>query len=295
VNEPSAPEQLRRRHPAIALIAGQLAPGLGFMLTGRPLLAVTTWLAFAVAILALPVLMIDGHAPWGPELLLSVHYIVFSAGCLLTAIAAAVLAVKDPPRRFGTLETPWLVLGFVVVSFAARHALWTRLLDRYVVTYALVPETSMAPDYAAWAKVSIIKRGFQPHKIAINDVVGIAANTTGWSKPYPGVARVIATAGSVVVVDEKGDISVDGFPVVRTPCPATVPHNGMSCTAEKQATPQGAVFRNTTSSSFPRTFTSTTVGLGQVFVLTDDRGRKLEAPAGLIAVSDILGRVVPVR
>ncbi len=293
MNEP-APE-LRRRHPALALIAGHLAPGLGFLLTGRPLLALATWLFFAVAMVGAPILIIDGHAPVGPDLLLSVHYITFSAGCLLTAIVAAILAVKDPPRRFGVFETPWLILGFLVVSFSARHAIWTRILVPHVVTYATVPETSMAPEYEAWAKVSIIKRGFQPHKLAINDVVGIAPNSTAWSEAYPGIARVVATAGSSVVVDEKGDVYVDGFPVVRTACAATVPHNGMSCTSEKQATPQGAVFRNTTASSFPRTFTPTTVGLGQVFVLPDDRGRKLKAPAGLVALSDVLGHVVRVR
>lgn len=169
------------------------------------------------------------------------------------------------------------------------------MLDARVVTYGLVPETSMAPTFEPWSRISIIKRGFQPHTLQPNDIVAIAADSAAWSKPYPGIARVIATAGSRVVVDEQGAIFVDGFPVIRTPCPPAVLHGGRSCTSEKQATKQGAVERNTTATSFPRTFTATSVGVGQVFVLPDDRGRKLEAPAGLIAVVDIVGHVVPVR
>lgn len=304
---------LRRRHPALAFIGGQLTPGLGFLLTGRPLLALLTWAILAAAILVLPLLIIDGVLPIGAEYLLSAHYLFFSVGCFVSAIVAGVLAVRDPPRRFTPYEGPWLVLGFVVLSFATRHALWSRVLDARVVSYGLVPETSMAPTYDPWSRVSIIKRGFQPHKLAINDIVAVRAGAWKKAAPsssspspsdasaavtppsYPGITRVIATAGNTVVVDDNGAIFVDGFPVVRTPCSALVPHNGLSCTMEKQATPQGAVERPVTSTSFPRTFTATSVGVGQVFVLPDDRGRKLDAPAGLVAVADVLGRVVPVR
>ncbi len=265
------------------------------MLTGRPLLALATWIVLAAALLFVPIGIIDGQLPIGSEYLLSAHYLVFSIGCFVTAIAAGVLAMRDPPRRFSPFESPWLVLGFVVVSFAGRHALWQRLLEPHVVSYALVPETALSPTFEPWSRISIIKRGFQPHKLAINDIVGIRADSTAWAKPYAGVARVIAIAGMTVVVDEQGQISVDGFPVIRTPCDASVPHQGRSCTHERQATTSGAVERLTTSTSFPRTFTATSVGIGQVFVLPDDRGRKLEAPAGLVAVSDILGHVVPVR
>ena len=171
----------RRRHPALAFIGGQLTPGLGFLLTGRPLLALLTWGILAAAILALPVSIIDGVLPIGAEYLLSAHYLFFSIGCFVSAIVAGVLAARDPPRPFSALEGPWLVLGFVVVSFATRHALWSRVLDAHVVTYGLVPETSMAPTYEAWSRVSIIKRGFQPYKLAVNDVVAVRAGS--WPKP----------------------------------------------------------------------------------------------------------------
>lgn len=292
-----------RRHPAIAFIAGQFTPGLGFLLTGRPLLAAITWAALALAIVVLPMAIIDGTLPIGVEYLLSTHYLVFSVGSFITAIAAAALAVRDNMKgrpawafeRLARAQQIWIVIGVVVVSFAARHALWKRVLEPNVVVYALVPETSMAPTFEPWARVSVIKRGFLPHKLAINDVVGIKPESTAFDKPYIGVARVIATAGMTVKVDDNGDVFVDGFPVIRTPCDATVPHNGRSCTHEKQAATSGAYERLTTATSFPRTFAETSVGVGQVFVLPDDRGRKLEAPNGLVAISEIVGHVVAVR
>jgi hypothetical protein len=83
--------------------------------------------------------------------------------------------------------------------------------------------------------------------------------------------------------------------VVAAPCPATVPHGGLVCTEERQATTTGEARRRTTTTSIPRVFPPTSVGPGQVFVLPDDRGRQLRAPAGLVAITDLEGRVVPSR
>jgi hypothetical protein len=141
----------------------------------------------------------------------------------------------------------------------------------------------------------IVKRGFVAADVAVNDVVAIRASTHSWKGKLPGFARVIAKAGSTVSVDENGRITVDGFPVVAEPCPATVPHFGLPCTAEKQATSGGAKERVVVRTSLPREFPTTSVGPGQVFALPDDRGRQLHAPAGLIALADLEGRVVVAR
>jgi hypothetical protein len=304
----SSEAPLKRRHPMIAFASGVIAPGLGLWLTGRlPAALLTAALAIA-AVLVVPLLVVDGvvgSVERLPSLLLAVSAAIrFGA-----AVIAAWFAFRDPPRAFKPYEHLWWAGGFVLLSFVASTSLRDRVAFSRVASFgfgctvgehgvAACPGEEGAPQVKQDRPVTmavIVKRGFVAADVAINDVVAVRAGTTSWKGALPGFARVIATAGSTVSVDENGRITVDGFPVVAEPCAATVPHHGLPCTAEKQATPQGAKERIVVRTSFPREFPTTSVGPGQVFVLPDDRGRQLHAPAGLVSLADIEGRVVVAR
>jgi hypothetical protein len=299
---------LKRRHPMIAFAGGVIAPGLGLWLTGRlPAALLTAALAIA-AVLVVPLLVVDGvvgSVERLPSLLLAVSAAIrFSA-----AVIAAWFAFRDPPRAFKPYEHAWWAVGFVLLSFVASTSLRDRVAFDRVASFAFgckvgdsgvtaCPGEEGAPSLREDRPVTmavIVKRGFVPANVDVNDVVAIRADTTSWKGRLPGIARVIAKAGSTVRVDENGRITVDGFPVVGDPCVATVPHFGLPCTAEKQATPTGAKERVVVRTSFPREFPTTSVGPGQVFVLPDDRGRQLQAPAGLVNLADLEGRVVAAR
>lgn len=299
---------LKRRHPMIAFAGGVIAPGLGLWLTGRlPAALLTAALAIA-AVLVVPLLVVDdviGSVERLPSLLLGVSAAIrFGA-----AVIAAWLAFRDPPRAFKPYEHVWWAGGFVLMSFIASTSIRDRVAFDRVASFgfgctvgdasvAACPGEEGAPSMREDRPVTmavIVKRGFVAADVAVNDVVAVRGGTTSWKGALPGFARVIATAGSTVSVDENGRITVDAFPVVAEPCAATVPHHGLPCTAEKQATPAGAKERVVVRTSFPRAFPTTSVGPGQVFVLPDDRGRQLHAPAGLIALADLEGRVVVAR
>jgi len=299
---------LKRRHPMIAFAGGVIAPGLGLWLTGRlPAALLTAALAIA-AVLVVPLLVVDGvmaSVERLPSLLLAVSAAIrFGA-----AVIAAWFAFRDPPRAFKPYEHVWWAAGFVLLSFIASTSIRDRVAFDRVASFgfgcvvgasgvAACPGEEGAPSMREDRPVTmaiIVKRGFVAADVAVNDVVAVRASTHSWKGKLPGFARVIAKAGSTVSVDENGRITVDGFPVVAEPCPATVPHFGLPCTAEKQATSGGARERVVVRTSLPREFPTTSVGPGQVFVLPDDRGRQLHAPAGLIALADLEGRIVVAR
>jgi len=301
---------LKRRHPMIAFAGGVIAPGLGLWLTGRPRAAVATAVVAATILVLVPIAVVDGSVGIGAEHLMKAMSVSRAAIVLLTALASTVLAFTDAPRRYRGFEHPWWALGFGLLSYAASHMLRYEFSYKNIADYSLGcavggsdgiaacpgPEGTVTPTTqrpARWAV--IVKRGFVPADVAINDVVAVRAGTHSWKGKLPGFARVIAKAGSTVSVDENGRITVDGFPVVAEPCAATVPHFGLPCTAEKQATPSGSRERVVVRTSFPREFATTSVGPGQVFVLPDDRGRQLQAPAGLVSLADLEGRVVVAR
>lgn len=300
---PSAP--LKRRHPMIAFAGGVVAPGLGLWLTGRLPAALLTAVASVVAVLVVPLLVVDGvvgSVERLPSLLLAVSASIrFGA-----AILAAWCAFRDPPRVYKAYEHAWWAAGFVLVSFVASTTLRDRVAFGRVASFgfgcvlgtrgvATCPgeegSPSMRQDRPLTMAV-IVKRGFVPAAVAINDVVAVRGASSSWSGSLPAFVRVIARAGSTVSVDENGRVSVDGFPVVAEPCAPTVPHYGLPCTIERQATDTGTAERIVVRTSFPREFSTTSVGPGQVFVLPDDRGRQLQAPAGLVSLADLEGRVV---
>lgn len=299
---------LKRRHPMIAFASGVIAPGLGLWLTGRLQAALVTGALAIVAVLVVPLLVIDGvvgSVERLPSLLLAVSAAIrFGA-----AVMAAWLAFRDPPRVFKPYEHAWWAVGFVLLSFVGSTSLRDRIAFGRVASFAFgckvgesgvaaCPGEEGAPSMREDRPVTmavIVKRGFVPAGVAVNEVVAVHPGTTSWQGTLPGIARVIATAGSTVSVDENGRITVDGFPVVAEPCAATVPHFGLPCTAEKQATMAGTHERVVVRTSFPREFPTTSVGPGQVFVLPDDRGRQLKAPAGLVNLADLEGRIVVAR
>jgi hypothetical protein len=288
----TAPVAKHTRHPMVAFAAGVFCPGLGFVLTGRAVagaFAVALWL---LVYLVIPVLVID-HAPEKIAILPSLMLAANAAIWFGAAIIAGVLAWRDGPRARKGYEHWWWIIGWFVVVFGGFSQLRNRLLFDQMAMEPL-RDTSLRPAVPEGRLLIIQKRGFDKGAVAINDVVAVegAGLPIDEQRSWRGYARVIAKAGSVVEVKADGAVVVDGFPVVNTPCPATVPHEGHSCVHEKQATPQGTVERDTTATSFTRTFPPTSVGPGQVFVLPDDRGQKLVAPAGLIETRLIEGKVI---
>ena len=290
---------LKRRHPILVYLAGIPVPGLGFLLTGRLVPAIATAVTAMATLVLVPLLSIDVLDR--TDLLPTLMMVSSLAVRLASSSIAAWLAFTDTPRSYRTFEHAWWAFGFALVVTVA----WINTLKWVVpkvATIAYVLDTSLAPQAEPYTRVVITARGFDRDHVAINDLVAVQGGSPSWSgvadptlASLPGFARVVATAGSVVEVDINGNVKVDGFPVIATPCPPTVPHHGRSCTVEKQATTGGTKERYTTATSFAREFPATSVGPGQVFVLPDDRGRKLTAPAGLIAVGDLAGRVVIAR
>lgn len=299
---------LKRRHPMIAFAAGVVAPGLGLWLTGRLPAALLTAALSIAAVLVVPLLAVDGvlgSVERLPSMLLaSSAAIRFGA-----AVLSAWFAFRDPPRAFKPYEHVWWAAGFILVSFVSSTSLRDRVASERVAAFAFgcqIAEGGVAACPGEEGAVSqrsdrplvmaiVVKRGFVPADVVENDVVAVRAGSPSWPGTSPGLVRVIAKAGSTVIVDENGRLTVDGFPVIAEPCAATVPHHGLPCTAEKQATAAGAKERVVVRTSFPREFPITSVGPGQVFVLPDDRGRKLQAPAGLVNLADLEGRVVVAR
>jgi hypothetical protein len=299
---------LKRRHPMIAFAGGVVAPGLGLWLTGRLPLALLTAALSIGAILVVPLLVVDGvigEVERLPSWLLGTSASIrFGA-----AILAGWFAFRDPPRVYAPFEHAWWAAGFVLVSFVASTSLRDRVAFARVASFgfgcvvadggvAACPGQEGAPSTRSDRPLTmavIVKRGFVPADVRVNDVVAVRGDSSSWRGALPAFVRVIAQAGSTVSVDENGRPVVDGFPVVAEPCAATVPHYGLPCTHEKQATPAGTAERRVVRTSFPREFSTTSVGPGQVFVLPDDRGRQLEAPAGLVSLADLEGRVVVAR
>jgi len=284
---------LKKRHPMIAFAGGVLAPGLGFWLTGRAAPALLTAALAVGAVLIVPLVVIDADlgVKHMPALLIAV-----SAGVRFGAAAlAAFLAFRDAPRAFKPFEHPWWAVGFVLLTFFGNTTLRDRVASPRVAAFGYSLDTALAPTAEAGTMVVVQRRGFDATKARINDLIAMTPKSPSWSGELFGFARVIALPGSVVEINESGQVKVDGFPVITTPCAPTVPHNGRACLHEKQATPQGAVERYTTTTSFSREYAPTSVGQGQLFVLPDDRGRKLAAPAGLINVADVAGLAVIAR
>ena len=278
----------------MAFAGGVLAPGLGFMLTGRLPLAILTGVLSIAIVLLVPLMVVDGV--FGTIDRLPSYLIVTSAALRFGAAAiAAFLAFRDPPRVYRPFEHIWWAAGFVVVSFAVNDGLRTRIAYEQVAEFGFVTDTSLVPTTTPGAMTVIIKRGFDVSRVKVGDLVAIKRQSASWDGELPGFVRVIALPGSVVEMKNNGNLFVDNFPVIQTDCPASVPHHGYTCTHEKQATKEGSHERNTTATSFSREFTPTSVGKGQIFVLPDDRGRQLKAPAGLVAMGDVLGAVVVAR
>jgi hypothetical protein len=289
----------------IAFAGGVVAPGLGLWLTGRLPAALLTAAASIGAILIVPLVIVDGvvgSIERLPSWLLAVSASIrFGA-----AIIAAWCAFRDPPRSFHTFEHAWWSAGFVLLSFVASTSLRDRVAFERVASFGFgcvvgasgvtaCPGEEGAPSARQDRPLTmavIVKRGFVPADVAINDVVAVRGASSSWKGTLPAFVRVIARAGSTVAIDHDGRITVDGFPVVAEPCAPTVPHFGLPCTVEKQATEKGTAERVVVRTSFPREFPTTSVGPGQVFVLPDDRGRQLQAPAGLVSLADLEGRVV---
>ncbi len=296
----------KRRHPMIVFAGGVIAPGLGFWLSGRLAPALLTAALATAAIILVPLMSVDGVVG-NVDRLPSILVVVSAAIRFGAAAIAAYLAFRDGPRVYRSFEHPWWAAGFILVTFVSSGALRDRVVSPRVAAFAfgcVVGDRSTdsvgiaecaSPDDARQRStmVVIVKRGFRGDALAVNDVVAVAPKSASWSGEQPGVTRVIAVAGSTVSVNgDDGVVTVDGFPVIAAPCDANTPHFGRPCTLEKQATPSGARARTITRTSFPRGFETTSVGKGQVFVLPDDRGRQMNAPAGLVAISDIEGTVV---
>jgi hypothetical protein len=299
----ASPPMPRKRHPMIAFAAGVIAPGLGLWITGRAIAGLSVALLSLAITLLLPVLVVDGV--FGDVALLPSIVLAASATVRFgSAAIAAVLAFTDGPRVFRPSEHPWWALGFLLVTFFGSVKLRDEVAFAHVAAVDAPLNTALRPDIAEDQYLVVVKRGFDPAAVALNELVAVRGGSPSFprdpaqpegTRARRGFARVIARAGSVVEVKDDGGVVVDGFPVVAAPCPATVPHGGLVCTEERQATTTGEARRRTTATSIPRAFPPTSVGPGQVFVLPDDRGRQLRAPAGLVAVTDLEGRVVPSR
>lgn len=293
----------KKRHPMIAFAAGVLAPGLGFLLTARPIAAAFTAVLSVALTVVVPVLVVDGvfgSVDLLPSLLIAITAFVRfgSAGI------AALLAFRDAPRAFRPYEHLWWSAGFVLLTFVVSGKVRDAVATDHVAAFDFPLNTALRPAVAEDRMVVVVKRGFEAARVAVNDVVAVRADSHSFPRDPAlppeqharrGFARVIALPGSTVEVKEDGAVVVDGFPVIAQPCPATFPAEGHVCVEEKQATTRGEAHRMTTSTSFARTFAPTAVGPGYVFVLPDDRGRKLYAPAGLVATGDLEGLVVPAR
>lgn len=281
------------RHPMMAFAAGVFCPGLGLVMTGRIAAAVVVVGVWFCTYLITPIVVID-HAP---ELLPKLPSLLLAANAAVwfgAAIVAAGLAWKDGARARKAYEHWWILVGWFIVVFVGFSQVRNSLVRDQVLMQP-VWDTSLRPTVAEGTLVVVPVRGFDPSTLRINDLVALPGRGKVLDEAGAkdvGYARVIGLAGSVVEVKADGAVVVDGFPVVTTPCAATVPHDGHSCAHEKQATPQGAVERDTTATSFARAFPPTSVGPRQVFVLPDDRGHQLEAPAGLVDVKDIAGRAI---
>jgi hypothetical protein len=300
---PTTPGAPTKRHPMIAFAAGVLAPGLGFLLTARPSAAAFTAVLSLALTVVLPVLVVDGvvgSVDLLPSLLIAATAFVRfgSAGI------AALLAFKDPPRFRRPYEHVWWAAGFVLLTFVVSGKVRDAVATERVAAFDFPLNTALRPAVAEDRMLIVVKRGFEPARVAINDVVAVRADSHSFPRDPAmppemsarrGFARVIALPGSTVEVKQDGTILVDGFPVIAAPCPATFPAEGHVCIEERQATTRGEARRMTTTTSFSREFAPTAVGPGFVFVLPDDRGRKLHAPAGLVAIDDLEGLVVPGR
>jgi hypothetical protein len=300
---PTKAGALKKRHPMIAFASGVLAPGLGFLLTARPIAAAFTAVLSLALTVVIPVLVVDGvvgSVDMMPSLLIAITAFVRfgSAGI------AALLAFRDAPRAFRPYEHIWWAAGFVLLTFVVSGKVRDAVATGHVAAFDFPMNTALRPSVADDRMVIVVKRGFEPARVAINDVVAVRADSHSFPRDPAlppeqparrGFARVIALPGSTVEVKEDGAVIVDGFPVIAQPCPATFPAEGHICVEENQATTRGEAHRMTTSTSFARTFAPTAVGPGYLFVLPDDRGRKLYAPAGLVAVSDLEGLVVAAR
>jgi hypothetical protein len=300
---PTTAGALKKRHPMIAFAAGVVAPGLGFLLTARPVAAAFTALVSLAVSIVVPVLVIDGVVGSVDLLPSLVAFAMMFVSVISSALSAA-FAFRDPPRVFRPYEHPWWAIGFGLFSLIGSLQFRWHVVGDNVAAFDFSMSTALRPSVAELDRLVIVKRGFEPARVAINDLVAVRADSHSFprnpalepSQPSRrGFARVIALPGSTVEVKEDGGVVVDGFPVIAAPCPATVPAEGHVCIAERQATTRGEAQRMTTATSFARAFAPTAVGAGYVFVLPDDRGRKLYAPAGLVAVGDLEGLVVPAR
>lgn len=286
-----------KRHPMMAFAAGMIAPGLGLLMTGRWVVALLTVLVSLAVGLGVPLLVVDLM----PARLDKLPALVFAGGAAVrfgTSVVAAWLAHHDGARARTPFEHPWWLLGFLLVVFFGTTQVRDRIGSQ-VVTFDRLADGALRPAISENALLVIKKRGYDPERLAINDIVALPGKGPLLDGPAGparrGYARVIALAGSTVEVKPDGAVVVDGFPIVNSPCPPTQPHAGHSCVSEKQATATGTVERFTTATSFARAFSLTSVGPGQVFVLPDDRGRQLRAAAGLFALTEIEGVVVVAR
>jgi hypothetical protein len=293
----------KKRHPMIAFAGGVVAPGLGFLLTARPVAAAFVAVLSLALTVVVPVVVVDffaGSIDVLPSMLVAATAFVRFG----SAAWAAWFAFRDPPRVFRPYEHVWWALGFLLLTFVVSGKVREATATSHVATYDMPLNTALRPAIVEQRMLVIVKRGFEPGQVAINDLVAVRADSRSFPRDPAltadqpsrrGFARVIALPGSTVEVKEDGSVIVDGFPVVTEPCPATFPAEGHLCLQERQATTNGEVRRMTTRTSFARPFPATAVGPGTVFVLPDDRGRKLYAPAGLVTIVDLEGRIVPAR
>ncbi len=282
---------MKARHPMMAFVAG-FCPGLGLVMTGRFVAGAVLFVVWVLHYFLLPVLVID-HAPDLLPSLPALQRATTAFFWLFSGVVAAGLAFKDGARVRKPYEHWWLLAGWFFFSYLIALQFRTHVVQNQVV-FEAVWDTALRPTVPEGTLLIVPKRGFDASQLQINDLVAVPGRgpSFGDKPPLDGYARVIGLAGSVVEVKEDGAVFVDGFPVVTTACAATVPHDGHACAHEKQATKTGAVERDTTATSFARAFTPTSVGPSQVFLLPDDRGHQLVAPAGLVDVKDIAGKVI---